>query len=55
MQILKAEMVIEMPDSCTRICAICAEKLKLVRSVIDPDGKIFHMFECKCGERTWDD
>ena len=22
---------------------------------IDPDGKIIHMFECKCGRRVWDE
>jgi hypothetical protein len=54
-QVFRAYMVAEMPDASARICAGCGEKLELVRSVIDPDGKIIHMFECKCGERVWDD
>jgi hypothetical protein len=54
-QIFKAEMIAEMPDASARACCLCHGKLQLVRSFIDPDGKIIHMFECKCGERVWDE
>lgn len=55
MQIFRAEMIAELPDASTRTCVLCDEKLDLLRSVIDSDAKIIHIFECKCGERIWDD
>lgn len=54
-QILKAVMIAELPDASARTCALCDEKLELMRAVIDHDGKIIHMFECRCGDRVWDD
>ncbi|WP_065751013.1 hypothetical protein [Bradyrhizobium paxllaeri] len=37
-------------------CRSCGERLKLVRTMVNSrTGSIVHMFECRCGERTWDD
>ena len=39
-----------------KICRSCGERLKLVRTMVNSrTGSIVHMFECRCGERTWDD
>jgi transposase len=39
-----------------KTCHSCGEKLKLVRTMVSSrTGSIIHMFECRCGQRTWDD
>jgi hypothetical protein len=55
MQLLSAETVAELPSASSRQCRSCGEKLELIRTVITETGKIIHMFECRCGERPWDD
>jgi len=35
-------------------CPKCGEQPKFGTSILDPPtGRIFHMFECQCGERSW--
>jgi hypothetical protein len=35
-------------------CSRCGEQPKFTTSMPDPPtGRIFHMFECKCGNRGW--
>lgn len=36
-------MIAELPDASARTCALCDEKLELMRAVIDHDGNIIHM------------
>jgi hypothetical protein len=39
-----------------KTCRSCGERLKLVRTMVaSGTGSIVHMFECRCGQRTWDD
>jgi transposase len=56
MELFAAEKVAELPSSSTKRCNLCGEKLELIRTVVDADtGHVTHIFECKCGERVWDD
>jgi hypothetical protein len=33
----------------------CGAQLRLVRKMLDPrKGRTIRVFECECGERTWD-
>jgi hypothetical protein len=35
-------------------CHRCGEQPRFTTSMLDPPtGRTFHMFECKCGNRTW--
>ena len=55
-ELFQAEKVAEIESSSTRRCRFCGEQLELVRTVMNVDtGEIIHMFECRCGERIWDD
>ena len=58
-ELFQAEKVADIENSSTsstRRCRLCGEKLELVRTVMNKDtGEIIHMFECRCGERIWDD
>jgi hypothetical protein len=54
MELFRAEKIDTMDDQSTKVCRFCAQKLTLVRVIVDPDsGDVFHMFECKCGDRIW--
>ncbi len=56
MEVYQAEKVAEIESASTRRCRFCGEKLELVRTVMNRHGgEIIHMFECRCGERIWDD
>jgi hypothetical protein len=56
MELFRAEKVAEIESASTLACRVCSQKLNLVRTVVDADtGNSFHMFECDCGERTWED
>jgi hypothetical protein len=35
-------------------CSKCGEQPKFTTSMLDPPtGRTFHMFDCRCGNRTW--
>lgn len=55
MELYRAEKVAEMQSASAKKCKVCNQKLNLVRTIIVSGGNLFHMFECKCGERAWDD
>ena len=56
MELFAAEKFAEVQSVSTKRCHFCGEKLELIRTVMDSDtGHVTHMFECKCGERVWDD
>ena len=56
MELFRAEKIGELESNSTRQCRVCGETLKLVRIVYYPDRKAtFLVFECDCGERTWDE
>lgn len=55
MELYRAEKVAEIQSASTKKCKVCNQKLNLIRTVIDSSGNLFHMFECQCGERPWDD
>lgn len=54
--IIRVEKVAVVEDNSSKLCRSCGEKLKLIRTMVNPHaGNITYMFECRCGERTWDD
>ena len=56
MELFRAEKVATVVDQATKTCRFCDEKLRHVRAVVISDtGAVIHMFECRCGERTWTD
>jgi hypothetical protein len=57
MELLRAEKVGEFESECTKVCRVCSQELRHVRTVVDANtGNHFHMFECcECGERIWED
>ena len=56
MELFWAEKIGDLESNSTRQCRVCGETLKLVRIVYYPDRKAtFLVFECDCGERTWDE
>jgi hypothetical protein len=55
-ELYRAHKVAEIESSSIRRCRFCGEKLELVRTVMNEQtGQMIHMFECRCGERIWDD
>jgi hypothetical protein len=35
-------------------CLKCGEQPEFMASMTDPRaGRIFHMFQCQCGDKTW--
>jgi hypothetical protein len=35
-------------------CARCGKQPRFISSVLEPrSGRLFHMFECECGEKSW--
>jgi hypothetical protein len=55
-ELFRAERIGVVDDNSKRTCRFCGEKLNLVRTVVNSDtGGITHLFECRCGKRTWDD
>ena len=56
MELFLAEKLGELESNATRRCRVCGGKLNLIRTVYHPDRKqAVRLFECECGERTWDD
>lgn len=55
-ELFLAEKVAVMESETNKSCRSCGERLKLIRTMVNSrTGSILHMFECQCGERTWDD
>lgn len=56
MELFWAEKIGEIESNSTRHCRFCGKMLKLVRTVFCPDREVaIRVFECECGERTWDE
>lgn len=56
MDLFGAEKIATVREQSAEICRLCGTKLVLVRVIIDSDtGSTYRMFECKCGERIWND
>lgn len=56
MELFLGEKIAEFEGETSKICPSCGEKLKLIRTVVTSSaGRIIHMFECRCGKRTWED
>jgi hypothetical protein len=56
MELFRAEKIGELESNCSRQCRACGSTLELVRSVFYPDtDELIRVFECDCGERTWDE
>jgi hypothetical protein len=58
MEACKLEMVAEsvhVATGSTKKC-VCGATLELIRSMLDSEtGRVIHMYECKCGNRTWNE
>jgi hypothetical protein len=55
-EFFRAEKMAVVEDNSDKTCRSCGKRLKLIRAVVDSHtGSVIHMFECRCGERTWDD
>jgi hypothetical protein len=56
MELLWAEKIGELESNSTRRCRVCGKTLELIRTVFYPDrDAAVRVFECECGERTWDE
>ena len=60
MELFRAEKVAEgihgASTDATRKCRFCGGALELMRKMLDMDtGHLIQMYECECGDRTWDD
>ena len=56
MEIFTAQKIAELESISDRPCRVCGESLKLVSAVFYPErDAVVRSFECKCGERIWDD
>lgn len=56
MELFRAKKVGEVESNSIRKCRACDQKLELIRAVLYPgSGNLIRVFECKCGERVWDD
>jgi hypothetical protein len=53
MELFRAERLGYFESSSTRKCRLCGDNLELLRSIYYPET--IRVFECKCGERTWDE
>jgi hypothetical protein len=57
MELFRAEKFgdLESNDN-SRECRFCNSKLRLIRAVLYPESEeTIRMFQCNCGERTWDE
>jgi hypothetical protein len=56
MELFWAEKIGEIESNSKRHCRSCGKMLKLVRTVFCPDREVaIRVFECECGERSWDE
>jgi C4-type Zn-finger protein len=56
MELFWAVKMGELENHSTRQCRVCGKALELVQIVFDLDGEVaIRVFECECGERTWDE
>ena len=56
MELFWARQIAVLVSTSIKKCKVCNQKLNLVRTVVDSStGNLLHMFECECGERTWED
>jgi hypothetical protein len=56
MKLFWAEKIGDLEIDSTSQCRVCGETLKLIRIVYYPDREATVLvFECKCGERIWDE
>jgi hypothetical protein len=55
-ELFRAEKIAVLESDTIKTCRACGEKLMLIRTMLNSDsGYVIHMFECRCGERIWDD
>ena len=55
MEWFRAEKIGETESNTLRKCRACDRNLKLVRAILTSSGDIIRLFECKCGERIWEE
>jgi hypothetical protein len=56
MELFRADKIGELESNSTKQCRVCGRTLNLIRIVYYPDREAtVRVFECECGERTWDE
>jgi hypothetical protein len=56
MELFRGEKIGDIESNSIRKCHACGKKIDLVRvMLIETNGSVIRMFECKCGERIWDE
>ena len=56
MELFWAVKIAELESNSKRQCRACGKKLNLVKCVFFSDTQeAVRVFECECGERTWDE
>ena len=55
MELFLSEPVAVLESHTDKTGRVCGEKLKLVRTMVTRRGDTVHMFECRCGQRTWEE
>jgi hypothetical protein len=56
MELIRGEEVAVLESHTNKICSTCGKRLALIRTIVNPrTGCIVHMFECRCGQRTWEE
>ena len=56
MELFRAEKCGHLPTSFYRDCRSCNKKMKWKKAVFfEETDETIRMFECKCGERIWDE
>ena len=55
MELFRGEKVGELQDKSTKRCQACNQILELTRAIMLSSGDLVRLFECKCGERLWEE
>ncbi len=56
MELFMAEKIGEVEDASIRKCRQCGRMMRLTRAIHFPDRQsVTRWFECRCGERIWDE
>ena len=55
MELFRAEKVGEIESNRMKKCQACNQNLELIRAIVVSSGDIIRLFECKCGERIWEE
>jgi hypothetical protein len=55
MELFRAEKVGEIESNSIKKCPVCNQKMDLVRTILFANGDMIRLYECKCGEHSWEE